>query len=387
MNDAIYEGILSGIIMGGILAIVLIVKSILKKTKKVLQKNNLPKIADISDNKKYCPKCGQDYDSATNSYCKDDGSLLVFYSSNRDKGQTNYQVDESPENGKSSSLEVKSKLELPAPVESLPVQAQAEKSSFPHVLLGITLAFIILFVVTFPYDSNEYNELSQVDSSSVVPDRILAVKTANSEFSSSEALDEKNGYKDVKFRMSISEVISICGENRTSYESIEQTTTLHYFNDDYFSIGEFPVDVVMFEFYEDMLFKITIKFSNNINKIYDTFAKAYGTPSESDNWKRDERKIKAHIWDGTLVQCVILSEYAFKGKLPSIAQVEQAMIRGYKEEGIEPTEEMLQSSVDSYFRTNKLNPTWDSIVIYDKMLYDTYLELKESDVERAAKVL
>lgn len=160
----------------------------------------------------------------------------------------------------------------------------------------------------------------------------------------SKKLDEKNGFKQFQFRISVSDAEKIHQPtNKIDISNIENTVLL-YENNGNMNIGDYPVDTVELSFFKDMLYRIDIKFSSYQSEIYQTFSHAFGQPYRNDSWTRGDLSLRANSWEGDVISCTILAE------------------------------------------KNSLEETgWYAIVLYDKELYLQASEYKENEPVRASK--
>jgi len=162
----------------------------------------------------------------------------------------------------------------------------------------------------------------------------------------SEKLDEKNGFKQFQFRMSVSEAEKIQQPSKKDKVERNGTTLLLYENNETMNIGEYPIENVRLHFFQDSLYQIYIKFSSYQSEIYQTFVLAFGQPYNNSSWTRGDQPLKAKSWEGNVVLCTILAP---------------------------------KNSLD--------DSGWDAIVIYDKEVYQQASEYEESEPIRASKII
>jgi curved DNA-binding protein CbpA len=130
----------------------------------------------------------------------------------------------------------------------------------------------------------------------------------------SKQLDEKYGFKNLKFGMSPQQIKEIIGlatfeqHENAFFKSITFTGTILN------QIGSYSLDSVSCSFLKDRLYRIDISFSKNQNEIFQFFRKMYGAPYDNNNWTRERKKLAGKSWEGINVRAAILGEYGTSEK-------------------------------------------------------------------------
>jgi curved DNA-binding protein CbpA len=130
----------------------------------------------------------------------------------------------------------------------------------------------------------------------------------------SKQLDEKYGFKNLKFGMSPQQIKEIIGlatfeqHENAFFKSITFTGTILN------KIGSYSLDSVSCSFLKDRLYRIDISFSKNQNEIFQFFRKMYGAPYDNNNWTRERKKLAGKSWEGINVRAAILGEYGTSEK-------------------------------------------------------------------------
>jgi hypothetical protein len=130
----------------------------------------------------------------------------------------------------------------------------------------------------------------------------------------SKQLDEKYGFKNLKFGMSPQQIKEIIGlatfkqHENEFFKSITFTGTILN------KIGSYSLDSVSCSFLKDRLYRIDISFSKNQNEIFQFFRKMYGAPYDNNNWTRERKKLAGKSWEGINVRAAILGEYGTSEK-------------------------------------------------------------------------
>jgi hypothetical protein len=156
----------------------------------------------------------------------------------------------------------------------------------------------------------------------------------------SKALDDKNGFKDFRFGMTIDEAKGVLEPTSITHNPGNNSDLLLYSGTVVNRIGEFATDSLVLRFYEGRLFRIDISFSSNANEIYEALKINYGEPSDNGTWTRGEEPLIGKCWQGEKVFAVILA--------PS-------------------------------------SRIWESVVIYDLAANKIALEYANAEPDRAAK--
>src|SRR6266511_1247986 len=156
----------------------------------------------------------------------------------------------------------------------------------------------------------------------------------------SKALDEKNGFKDFKFGLTLNEARETLSPSSVTDQLRANVTTFHYQATPANRIGDFSTDIVSLRFFDGRLHRIDVRFSNFQNEIFEAFKVNYGEPLDDNGWTLDDKGIRAKSWRGEKVSAAILS---------------------YR------------------------SPTWDSLVIYNTQANRNAQEYAAKEPERAAK--
>ena len=123
----------------------------------------------------------------------------------------------------------------------------------------------------------------------------------------SEALDEKNGFKDFHFGMTVNEARAVLEPTRVSRNEGANTDTLFYSGTAVNRIGEFATDSLGLQFFEGRLFRIDIRFSSFQNEIYEALKINYGEPFDNSSWTRGTEALKAKCWIGEKTYAAIVA--------------------------------------------------------------------------------
>ena len=156
----------------------------------------------------------------------------------------------------------------------------------------------------------------------------------------SKALDEKNGFKDFRFGMTVDEVRAVLEPTSVTHNPGANADVLLYSGTAVNRIGEFATDSVWLRFYEGHLFRIDIQFSSYPNEIFDALKINYGEPVDNGTWTRGTEPLIGKSWQGEKVFAVILA--------PS-------------------------------------SKIWDSVVIFDQTANQKARDYADKEPERAAK--
>ena len=156
----------------------------------------------------------------------------------------------------------------------------------------------------------------------------------------SKALDEKNGFKDFHFGMTLSEAKTVLEPTKASQNPAANADTLFYYGTAVNRIGEFATDTLGLQFFEGRLFRIDIRFSSFQNEIFEALKINYGEPFDNTTWTRGTEALKAKCWMGEKTYAAIVA----------------------------PT-----------------YGTWDAVIIYDQVANQKAREYAETEPVRAAK--
>jgi len=131
----------------------------------------------------------------------------------------------------------------------------------------------------------------------------------------SKQLDQKYGFKNLKFGMSSQQIKEIIG--LTTFEQHEDSflKSLTFTGTILNKVGNYSLDSVSCSFLKDRLYRIDISFSKNQNEIFKFFKKMYGAPCDNNNWTRERKKLVGKSWEGINVRATILGEYGTSEKM------------------------------------------------------------------------
>jgi curved DNA-binding protein CbpA len=131
----------------------------------------------------------------------------------------------------------------------------------------------------------------------------------------SKQLDQRYGFKNLKFGMSPQQIKEIIGlatfeqHEDAFFKSITFTGTILN------KVGNYSLDSVRCSFLKDRLYRIDISFSKNQNEIFKFFKKMYETPYDNNNWTRERKKLVGKSWEGVNVRATILSDHGTSEKI------------------------------------------------------------------------
>lgn len=118
-------------------------------------------------------------------------------------------------------------------------------------------------------------------------------------------LDEFNGFKEFNFGMKTSEIEELAkpfskvendNNNHLIFNYISYMQKEEY--NELFHVGNYPIDGIYLHFFNDSLYRIGINFSENDEKLLETFSYAYGVSYNNDSWTRGEKALEGKSWYG-----------------------------------------------------------------------------------------
>lgn len=211
------------------------------------------------------------------------GYTSAPYSKNNEKEETTNSQKSNSESYRNSNENKKEKEHYQD------VSSKKNKNYIYYVLGGI----IGIIIIVNSMNSGEYSQTVEKTVS----------RTVSSE------LDEKNGFKNFYFGMTVEEAEIIKKPDLAATEKNEQKY-MRYDPSYDLNIGDFPIDRVELRFFKEKLYRIDINFSKYQSEIYESFCNAYGIPYEDRTWTIEGKLIKANSWEGKSVLCTILAENA-----------------------------------------------------------------------------
>jgi hypothetical protein len=196
----------------------------------------------------------------------------------------------------------------PPPVPSAPVPTNSGGSRATLWVLG-TIVGLVALIAMFDWANSSGNSTSSTYSgsrSSSGGSYTPATAQAHVPPPVSKALDEKNGFKDFYFGMTVSEANEVLEPTRTFRNEGAKSETLLYLGTAVNRIGEFSMDSVGLQFFEGILYRIDISFSSFQNEIFETLKIIYGEPSDNSSWTRGTQTLKAKCWVGEKTYAAIV---------------------------------------------------------------------------------
>lgn len=228
----------------------------------------------------------------------------------------------------------------PTPASHLPPTSSATESGQNRAILwviGIIVGIVILIVVFGSVNSTTttYSGTGTSGGGSYTP----AAAPVYVPPPVSKALDEKNGFKEFHFGMTLDEARAVLDPTRSSRNEGGNTDTLVYVGTALNRIGEFATDSLELQFFQGRLFRIDIRFSNFQNEIFEALKINYGEPFDNNSWTRGTEALRAKCWMGEKTYAAIVA----------------------------PT-----------------YGTWDAVIIYDQAANQMAREYADKEPERAA---
>ena len=102
----------------------------------------------------------------------------------------------------------------------------------------------------------------------------------------SKALDEKNGFKDFHFGMTVNEVRAVLEPTRVSRNEGANTDTLFYSGTAVNRIGEFATDSLGLQFLREDCSALIFAFRAFRTRFYEALKINYGEPFDNSSWTR-----------------------------------------------------------------------------------------------------
>jgi curved DNA-binding protein CbpA len=109
----------------------------------------------------------------------------------------------------------------------------------------------------------------------------------------SKALDGKDGFKDLKFGMTIDEARQRWRPERITTNQYDQVATFWYRTSVGNKLGDLPLDEVNAFFFRGRLFKIEVSFSRNQEQIFDALQRSFGPAVPNDSLTRGSASLRA----------------------------------------------------------------------------------------------
>jgi curved DNA-binding protein CbpA len=130
----------------------------------------------------------------------------------------------------------------------------------------------------------------------------------------SRELDEKNGFKELKFGLTTEEARKRLKPDRTTTNEFIKLVTFWYGAGLSNKLGDFPLDYVTAFFFREKLFKIEVSFSSNQEQVYETLQRSFGASRQSDLLMRGSQPLRAECWTGERVFCAIVAPMNSNGR-------------------------------------------------------------------------
>jgi hypothetical protein len=125
----------------------------------------------------------------------------------------------------------------------------------------------------------------------------------------SAALDRKNGFKDLKLRMTIDEAKRRARPDRIATNQMNQLVTFWYGPGPNNKLGDFPLDSITASFFRGQLFKIEVAFSSNQAEMLEALQRQFGPSRPNDSLTRDAATLRAECWFGEKVFCAMVAPW------------------------------------------------------------------------------
>src|ERR1017187_535362 len=121
------------------------------------------------------------------------------------------------------------------------------------------------------------------------------------------ALDLKNGFKDLKFGMTLGEARRQLKPDRITTNQFNQLVTFWYGPGESNRLGDYPLDDVTAYFFREKLFRIEVSFSNNVEQLLEALQRSFGASRSNDSLTRYASPVWAECWFGEKVFCAIVA--------------------------------------------------------------------------------
>ena len=132
----------------------------------------------------------------------------------------------------------------------------------------------------------------------------------------SKGLDEKYGFNNLKFGMSLQQIKQTIGEVPFKQEGDQLLKSITFIGTKFNKVGGYPLDSLRCFFVKDTLYRIDLSFSQKQNEIFQFFKNMYGAPYDNNNCGRKRKKVAGKSWEGINVRATILGEYRTSEETP-----------------------------------------------------------------------
>jgi len=123
----------------------------------------------------------------------------------------------------------------------------------------------------------------------------------------SKALDEKYGFKELRFGMSVHEARRRLRPDRIATNRYDQVVAFWYGPSASNKLGDFPLDYLNVGFFRGQLFKIEVGFSSNQAQILEALRGLFGVSCPDDSLTRDSAPLRVECWFGEKTFCAIVA--------------------------------------------------------------------------------
>lgn len=121
------------------------------------------------------------------------------------------------------------------------------------------------------------------------------------------AVDLKNGFKDLRFGMTLEEARRQLKPDRIATNQYNQLVTFLYGPGESNKLGDFPLDDISAYFFRERLFRIEVSFSSNAEQLFEALQRSFGASCSNDSLTRDASPVRAECWFGEKVFCAIVA--------------------------------------------------------------------------------
>jgi hypothetical protein len=122
-----------------------------------------------------------------------------------------------------------------------------------------------------------------------------------------QALDLKNGFKDLRFGMTIEQASQQFPPDRVTTNQYDELVTFGYGPGERNKLGDFPLDDITAYFFRGKLFRIEVSFSKNAEPLFETLQRSFGPARPNDSLTRDGSPVRAECWFGARVFCAMVA--------------------------------------------------------------------------------